>query len=153
MKYYSTQRPVAPGTFPKPDGNKVIEIVNFDERQYCKEAGRDCWGYIEYEHPLSEKQAVDYELVREQLLDFTQRYMAGAGTSVLRTFATAAELNEWFDAQVVEDRHFCRLYDRVRMVHILSCRYMRFKPEERWTDDLQDSLSDSPLRSEEEPWN
>ena len=34
MKYYSTQHPIAPGTFPKPDGNKVIEIVNFDKRQY-----------------------------------------------------------------------------------------------------------------------
>lgn len=65
MKYYSTQRPVAPGTFPKPDGNKVLEIVNFDERQYCREAGRDCWGYIEYEKPLTEKQAMDYELVRD----------------------------------------------------------------------------------------
>ncbi len=32
MKYYSTQRPVAQGTFPKPDGNRVIEIVNFDKR-------------------------------------------------------------------------------------------------------------------------
>ena len=89
MKYYSTQRPVAPGTFPKPDGNKVLEIVNFDKRQYCEEASRDCWGYIEYEHPLTEKQAADYELVREQLLDFRQRYMACAGTSFLRTFATA----------------------------------------------------------------
>ncbi len=53
MKYYSTQRPVAPGTFPKPNGNKVLEIVNFDERRYCGEASRDCWGYIEYEKPLS----------------------------------------------------------------------------------------------------
>ena len=40
MRYYSTHRPVAPATFPKPDGNKVIEIVNFDKRQYCREAGR-----------------------------------------------------------------------------------------------------------------
>ena len=81
MKYYSAQRPVGPGTFPKPKGNKVLEIVNFDKRKYCEEASRDCWGYIEYEYPLTEKQAVDYELVREQLLDFTQRYMADAGTS------------------------------------------------------------------------
>ena len=93
MKYYSTQRPVASGTFPKPEGNKVIEIVNFDKRQYCREAGRDCWGYIEYEKPLTEKQAVDYELVREQLLDFTQRYMAGAGTSILRTDRKSTRLN------------------------------------------------------------
>ena len=102
---------------------------------------------------MSEKQAADYELVREQLLDFKQRYMVGAGTSVLRTFATAAELNEWFDAQVVEDRHFCRLYDRVRMVHILGCRYMWLKPEERWTDDPQSNFPCSSLLSREEPWN
>ena len=153
MKYYSTQRPVAPGTFPKPEGNKVLEIVNFDKRKYCEEASRDCWGYIEYEYPLTEKQAVDYELVREQLLDFKQRYMACAGTSFLRTFATAAELNEWFDAQIVEEQHFCRLYDRVRMVHILGCRYMWLKPEERWTDDPQDSFPSASLLSREEPWN
>lgn len=96
---------------------------------------------------------MDYELVREQLLDFTQRYMVCAGTSFLRTFATAAELNEWFDAQVVEDRHFCRLYDRVRMVHILGCRYMWLKPEERWTDDPQGSFPGPSLLSREEPWN
>ena len=153
MKYYSTQRPFALGTFPKPEDNKVLEIVNFDERKYCEEAGRDCWGYIEYEHPLTEKQAVDYELVRELLLDFKQRYMACAGTSFLRTFATAAELNEWFDAQVVEDCHFCRLYDRVRMVHILGCRYMWLKPEERWTDNPQNDFPSASLRSKEETWN
>ena len=89
MRYYSTQRPVGPGTFPQPKENKVLEIVNFDERTYCKESGRDCWGYIDYEKPLSEKEAVSYELVREQLLDFSQRYMATSGTSILRTFDSA----------------------------------------------------------------
>ena len=153
VKYYSTRRPVAPGTFLRPDGNKILEIVNFDERKYCPEAGCDCWGYIEYENPLTEKQAVDCELVRERILDFRQRYMACAGTSFLRTFATAGELNEWFDAQLVEDRHFCRLYDRVRMVHILGCRYMWLKPEERWTDDPQSSFPSASLLSREEPWN
>lgn len=49
MRYYSTQRPIAPGTFPEPEGNKVLEIVNFEERTYCKESNRDCWGYIDYE--------------------------------------------------------------------------------------------------------
>ena len=153
MKYYSTQRPLAPGTFPKPEGNRILEIVNLDEQQYCREAGRDCWGYIEYKKPLTEKQAVDYELVREQLLDFKQRYMACAGTSLLRTCATAAELNEWFDAQVVENRHFCRLYDRVRMVHILGYRYMWLESEERWTDDPQSGFPIASLLSKEEPWN
>ena len=31
MRYYSTQRLIAPGTFPEPEGNKVLEIVNFEE--------------------------------------------------------------------------------------------------------------------------
>lgn len=43
MRYYNTQRPVAPGTFPKPEGNRILEIHNFDERTYCSEPGRDCW--------------------------------------------------------------------------------------------------------------
>ena len=72
-----------------------MEIVNFDGKIYCKEPDRDCWGYIEYAKPLNEKEAASYELVRELALDFSQRYMATSGTSILRTFATAAELNEW----------------------------------------------------------
>lgn len=65
MRYYSTQRPVMPGTFPKPNGNKVQEIVDFDNRQYVDAIGRNAWGYIEYEKPLTEKEASDYELVAE----------------------------------------------------------------------------------------
>lgn len=32
-RYYSTQRPVDLGTFPKPPGNAPVEIINFDERR------------------------------------------------------------------------------------------------------------------------
>lgn len=49
MRYYSTQCPIAPGTFPEPKGNQILEIVNFDEKTYSKESDRDCWGYIDYE--------------------------------------------------------------------------------------------------------
>jgi len=63
MRYYSTQRPVMPGTFPKPQGNKVLAIENFDERTFCMEIGREAWGYLEYEKPLTEKEAAAYELV------------------------------------------------------------------------------------------
>jgi hypothetical protein len=142
MRYYSTQRPVGPGTFPQPKENKVLEIVNFDERTYCKESGRDCCGYIDYEKPLSEKEAVSYELVREQLLDFSQRYMATSGTSFLRTFATAAELNEWWEAQNTDGQYFCRLYDCEKGIDILGSRYMFLTPEERFHDDPQQSLFD-----------
>ena len=72
MRYYSPQRPVTPGSFPKPEGNRILEIHNFDKRTYCREAGRDCWGYIDYEKPLTEKEASAYELVREQPLGFSK---------------------------------------------------------------------------------
>lgn len=32
-RYYSTERPVMPGGYPKPAGNPVKEIVNYDTRQ------------------------------------------------------------------------------------------------------------------------
>jgi len=62
MRYYSTQRPVSPGTFPQPAGNKVTEVHNFDCRTFCEEIGREAWGYIDYEQPLDTEQAIDYEL-------------------------------------------------------------------------------------------
>lgn len=59
MKYYSTQRPVSPGTFPREGAGR---IVNFDNKQFCEEIGCDAWGYIKYEEPLSAAQAEAYEL-------------------------------------------------------------------------------------------
>ena len=63
MRYYSTQRPIMPGGFPKPQGNKVLNIENFDSRQTVDEIGRQAWGWIEYERPLSPVLARDWELV------------------------------------------------------------------------------------------
>lgn len=62
MRYYSTQRPVTPGTFPKPNGNRVVDIHNYDSSVYCEEIGRVAWGYIDYEQPLHPEDAIDYEL-------------------------------------------------------------------------------------------
>ena len=62
MRYYSTQRPVTPGSFPRPDGNKVLEIHNYDSKTYCEEIGREVWGYIDYERPLPPELAATYEL-------------------------------------------------------------------------------------------
>lgn len=47
MRYYSTQRPVGPGTFPKLPENKVLEVHNFDAKTFCEEIGREAWGYID----------------------------------------------------------------------------------------------------------
>ena len=63
MRYYSTQRPIMPGSYPKPAGNPVVEIRNFDARVFCGEIGREALGYIEYEQALFPGQAQSYELI------------------------------------------------------------------------------------------
>ena len=61
-KYYSTQRPVDIGTFPKPSHNAPDEIVNYDQRIPVEGGAFPAWGPLTYTRPLTEKQAVDYEL-------------------------------------------------------------------------------------------
>lgn len=61
MRYYSTQRPVMPGSFPVA-GARKIHIHNYDRRTYIPEIGREAWGYIEYDPPITEKEARAYEL-------------------------------------------------------------------------------------------
>ena len=61
-KYYSTQRPVDIGTFPKPPYNKPDEIFNYDQRIPVENGSFLAWGYLIYTRPLTEKQASDYEL-------------------------------------------------------------------------------------------
>lgn len=68
MRYYSTQRPVMPGSFP--GGYAVDEIVNFDQRTFCEEIGREAWGYIDFAVPLPEGEAKKWELVQEGLRTF-----------------------------------------------------------------------------------
>ena len=63
-RYYSTQRPVDIGTFPKPEGNKPVEIYNYetDKRIPVEGASMEAWGYLEYRKPLTAKEMSDYEL-------------------------------------------------------------------------------------------
>lgn len=60
-KYYSTQRPVDIGTFPKTE-NGPAEIVNFDKRESVENGSFLAWGYLLYHVPLTKKQIYDYEL-------------------------------------------------------------------------------------------
>lgn len=70
MRYYSTQRPVGPGTCPVPDrddpkweGVTLVRIHNYDRRTVIPEIGRSAWGYIEYSGRIPVQEALDYELV------------------------------------------------------------------------------------------
>ena len=60
MRYYSTQRPVSPGSFPKAEAAEKIH--NFDNKILCEEIGLEAWGYIEYREPLTKEEAEAYEL-------------------------------------------------------------------------------------------
>lgn len=60
-RYYSTQRPISPGTYPNGE-NKPISIENFDERQPVENGQLQAWGYLEYAEPLSQKEMKEYEL-------------------------------------------------------------------------------------------
>lgn len=64
-RYYSTQRPVDIGTYPKPDGNPPLVIVNYDVDRRRPVAGGKlhAWGELVYREPLTEGQARAYELV------------------------------------------------------------------------------------------
>lgn len=63
MRYYSTLRPITPGSYPMKDRAK--EIVNFDDKQYVKDIEHDAWGYIEYDCELSTDMANSYDLLPE----------------------------------------------------------------------------------------
>lgn len=76
-RYYSTQRPVDLGTFPKPPDNPVVEIHNYeaDSRVPVENGMIQAWGYVEYQKPLTEQQASDYEL-RPAPARFTEKEVA-----------------------------------------------------------------------------
>lgn len=63
-RYYSTQRPVDIGTFPKPPDNPPLTIINYDDDRRRPVAGGKlaAWGELTYAKPLTKRQMEDYEL-------------------------------------------------------------------------------------------
>lgn len=59
VRYYSTQRPVLPGGFPRKED--VGKIENFEVKTFCEEIGREAWGFIEYHTELKEEEMEAYE--------------------------------------------------------------------------------------------
>ena len=60
-RYYSTQRPVDIGTFPKTE-NGPIRLENFDKREDVEQGKFKAWGYLVYDAPLTGKEIFDHEL-------------------------------------------------------------------------------------------
>lgn len=63
-KYYSVLRPIAPGTFPKPVDNGVLQIYNYLQREEIEGIGK-AYGFLFYEKPLSIKEMTDYDLLTD----------------------------------------------------------------------------------------
>lgn len=61
-KYYSTQRPVDIGTFPRPKDNLPVGILNYGERRPVEGGAFRAWGELLYRKPLTEKERSGYEL-------------------------------------------------------------------------------------------
>lgn len=67
-RYYSTQRPIDIGTFPKPSGNQPTEIQNFDVRTPVEDGAFMAWGILTYAKPLTADELARFEL-RPSLLN------------------------------------------------------------------------------------
>ena len=63
IRYFSTQRPIEPGSYPRPKDAR--RIVNYDKREFIIAIEREAWGYIDYGCELDDWDVADYELVRE----------------------------------------------------------------------------------------
>lgn len=74
-RYYSTQRPIMPGGYPKPKNNEVLEIENFDNKKFVEEVGCQAWGYIEYKKPLGHFDVIDYELAAVKIKTLHLKYI------------------------------------------------------------------------------
>lgn len=79
-RYYSPLRPLSLGTFPKPQGNEILHIENFEERQNVPEIARQAWGYIEYKEALTVVFAEDvpYRACNGIEFDVMQEFVEGS---------------------------------------------------------------------------
>lgn len=59
-RYYLTQRPPSIGTQPR----GAVSVESFDNKKDFE--GINCWGYVEYEKPLTKEQMEEYELTEGQ---------------------------------------------------------------------------------------
>lgn len=73
MRYYSTQRPITPGAYPK---ENVISIKNFHDKKYVSEIGGDAWGYVEYDCELPEEKVRAYEFTPVNPMHCTAKQLA-----------------------------------------------------------------------------
>lgn len=106
-RYYSTQRPIVPGSYP--NKAKANKIENFDDRVFCDDINMPAWGYIEYDEPLDKAEQNAYELVNkfdeyEYKILYLDEGKKRVETMIARTQADAlATFNRIYDDCTVKD--------------------------------------------------
>lgn len=58
--YFSTLRPVGPGTFPK---EGMVDFENYSKRLYVPAINRAAWGALYYNRELTQEEMESYDLV------------------------------------------------------------------------------------------
>ncbi|MCM1061227.1 MAG: hypothetical protein NC452_13200 [Eubacterium sp.] len=71
-RYYSTQRPIGPGTIPADP--KPAKVENFVARTFIESVGRQAWGYAEYPCELPAEEIAKWELTPEKSYKTEPRY-------------------------------------------------------------------------------
>ena len=68
-KYYSLERPISLGTYPKRKDNPILAFENFENNFRCKkelvtdnDKVFEAWGYLIFPNPLTSKEISDYEI-------------------------------------------------------------------------------------------
>ena len=69
MRAYGYNRPLGMGTYPKGENGNyaVVEVVNFDRKQWVEEVGRHCFGYVHYAADVPTEELERYELVTPEM--------------------------------------------------------------------------------------
>ena len=93
-KYYSTQRPVSIGTFPKDHFKAPIRLQNYDGRLPVEGGAFRAWGEVVYDTPLSDGELRSYELRSSRNNPDIRRQMD----------AQAQVVGKWEDAHRVPDQ-------------------------------------------------
>lgn len=60
-RYYCPMRPPMLGAIPK---SGLVSVHCFDMREFTEAAGREVWGWAEYNRELSENDVYNYELIK-----------------------------------------------------------------------------------------
>lgn len=60
-EYFSVLRPVSIGTCPKAG---LVNFENYERRRYVPEIGREAWGRLWYDRPLTDSEQRSYDLMQ-----------------------------------------------------------------------------------------